>query len=415
MSSPDATLRSASGLPKLRALDIRPFEHEGHPYILLRDPQQIAEQQLLVPQPLAAVLAYCDGGHDIQQMADAFRRRYHIDLPTDAVEELLDALDAVLMLDNANAAAATAAVRDDYRSAPFRPPALAGASYPADEKALWRLLQDYLEAADGVDAAPIDWSHPVGLLSPHIDYARGGAVYAQIWKRAAQAAREAELVVLLGTDHYGSDLFTLTRQSYATPYGVLHTDTAVVDALASIIGEEEAFAGELRHRGEHSLELVAVWLHHMRAGAPVPLVPILVGSFHPFLSDGMQPEDHPVVDTVLQALRTVAADRKTLVIASGDMAHVGPAFGGRPLDAAARLRLGKADEALVAAMQEGDAAGFFNTIRQVQDRNNVCGVAPIYLTMRVLDGLNGEQVGYATCPADDHDTSVVTVTGMLFV
>ncbi len=141
----------------------------------------------------------------------------------------------------------------------------------------------------------MDWSGPIGLLSPHIDYGRGGEVYAQIWKRAALAAREAELVILLGTDHYGSDLFSLTRQNYATPYGVLPTDTEIVDRLAAAIGEDAAYAGELRHRGEHSLELVAVWLHHMRAGKPVPLVPILTGSFHPFMEDGIEPQDDETI------------------------------------------------------------------------------------------------------------------------
>jgi AmmeMemoRadiSam system protein B len=105
-------------------------------------------------------------------------------------------------------------------------PALAGAGYPADAQGLWNLLQEYLESSDTAEDGDIDWSRPVGLLSPHIDYGRGGAVYAHAWKRAAQAVREAELVILLGTDHYGLDLFTLTRQSYATPYGVLPTDTS---------------------------------------------------------------------------------------------------------------------------------------------------------------------------------------------
>ena len=43
--------------PKLRQLDIRPIVHDDQPYILLRDPQQLTDQQILVPQPLAAVLA----------------------------------------------------------------------------------------------------------------------------------------------------------------------------------------------------------------------------------------------------------------------------------------------------------------------------------------------------------------------
>jgi AmmeMemoRadiSam system protein B len=400
--------------PRLRMLDVRPLVHENEPYLLLRDPQQLSQHQLLVPQPLGAVLAFCDGRHDIAKMTQAFERRYGIELPEASVGELLAALDTAFMLDNERAAAAHTAARAAFRAEPFRPPALAGLSYPAGEKELWRLLQDYLEDAAEVEPLLVDWSHPVGLLSPHIDYGRGGAVYAQIWKRAAEAARQAELVILLGTDHYGSDLFSLTRQNYATPYGVLPTATAIVDQLAAAIGEEAAYAGELRHRGEHSLELVAVWLHHMRAGAPVPVIPILTGSFHSLLGSEVSPSVQPVIRDVLAVLRAAMAGRRTLVIASGDLAHVGPAFGGRPLTAAGRQRLAAADAELIAAMQAGDAAAFFATIAGVKNRNNVCGVAPIYLTLQLLGDLPGEQWGYAACPADDSDTSAVTVTGMMF-
>ena len=61
---------------------------------------------------------------------------------------------------------------------------------------------------------------------------------------------------------------------YLFPYGVLPTNTATVDAIAKAIGEERAFAEELHHRTEHSVELAAVWLHHMRDGKPCQLVPI---------------------------------------------------------------------------------------------------------------------------------------------
>lgn len=401
-------------LPKLRPLDVRPIHHRGEPHLLLRDPQQLSEQQLLVPQPLAAVLAFCDGRHDVPAMVDAFQRHYRMRLPAHAVESLLDALDEAVMLENARAEMARVAARAAYRAAPFRPPALAGGAYPAERTQLWELLQVYLEGADDVMARPVDWAQPAGLLSPHIDYGRGSAVYAQVWKGAAQAACEAELVILLGTDHYGSDLITLTRQHYATPYGTLPTDTSIVDQLATVVGEEAAYRGELRHRGEHSLELVAVWLQHMRAGAPVPVVPILVGSLHRFWARGRLPEAHPALAGLLDTLRAAMLERRTLVVASGDMAHVGPAFGGAPLDATSRSQVAAADRELIAAMTAGDSAAFLDAIGREEDRNNVCGVAPIYLTMQLLGNRPGLPAGYATCPADDQETSAVTVAGMLF-
>lgn len=326
----------------------------------------------------------------------------------------LNTLDHACLLKNIQLAQTYRQALAAYRQAPFRSPALAGRSYPADAGQLWRFLQMYLDSAATVPPLTPDWSQPVGLLSPHIDYPRGGRVYAQVWQRAAQVAQEADLVVIFGTDHYGIDPFTLTRQNYATPYGLLPTAQPIVDALVAVIGEEVAFAGELRHCGEHSLELVLVWLHHMRQGLPVPVVPILVGSLQPFLGNGTTPAQAPLLQQVLETLRVHTQGRRVLVIASGDLAHVGPAFHGPPLDPIGRRLINAADQALITYMEQGDAEKFLAAIQQVGDRNNVCGVVPIYLALHALGRVQGEPCGYATCPADPAGTSVVTICGMIF-
>lgn len=401
-------------LPRLRPLDIHPYNHQGQPYLVLQDPQQIAAHPLLVPQTFAPILALCDGMHTPTQLTAELAAAIGPLLAEHHVKELLHRLDVALLLDNERYRAAYKNALHAYRSAPNRSPALAGLSYPKDATGLWQLLQNYLEEADAIEPMTVDWSRPLGMLSPHIDYQRGGAVYAQIWKRMALAAREADLVIIFGTDHQGSDAFTLTKQSYATPYGVLPTDQALVDALAEIIGEDAAFAGELRHRGEHSLELVAVWLHHMRAGTPCAIVPILCGGFHHFLYNGHHPQHDRLFQQVITTIQQFTVNRRVLIIASGDLAHVGPAFGGRPLDLGGRTALQKADDELIRTMSGGDVNQFYASIRRVRDENNVCGVAPIYLTMRTMNATYGEAVGYACCPADDFDTSVVTIGGMVF-
>lgn len=398
----------------LRMLDIRPVRHQGTSCLVLRDPLQLTGRQLMAPQPLAAVLQFCDGQHDVAAMCQQFYQDYQIVLPRTQVKALVDALDDAAMLDNQRYRVVRSQVLAAYRSAPFRTPALAGTGYSADSTTLARRLQDLLEQTNSVSPLAPDWSRSLGVLSPHIDYPRGGAVYAALWKRAALAAQAADLVILLGTDHYGSDPFTLTRQNYATPFGVLPTARDLVDRLAAVIGEDDAFRGELRHRNEHSLELVAVWLHHVRAGKPVQVAPILVGSFHRFLSADHPPADDPLVKQVLETLRSATAGQRVLVVASGDLAHVGPAFGGAALTPSTRAQLRLADERLIHWMVNGDADDFFTEIRHVQDRYNVCGVAPIYLAMSLLGNVHGEQVGYAICPADDVDSSAVTISGVVF-
>jgi hypothetical protein len=393
-------------------------ERNGGLYLQFSDPQRISRHILFVPQPLAMLLAFCDGERTVSDAVSAYTRYYGaamngFSLTNKLVEELFSALDEAVMLENERSRQAYLSAVTAYRQAPARLPASAGNAYAANPKTLWQQLQSYLEGVD-VISAPIDWSKPVGLLSPHIDYGRGGPVYAQVWKRATQAAREADLVIMIGTDHYGDDPFTLTRQNYATPYGTLPTSQAIVDSLVEVLGEEAAFAGELRHRGEHSLELVAVWLHHMRLGRPCETVPILCGSLQPFTVMHDSPAQHPQLTAVINVLRSAMAGRRTLIIASGDLAHVGPAFGGDPLNENGRSHIQQADESLIDHMEQGNADAFYHSIRSTQNHNNVCGVSPIYLTMKALGEPPGQPVGYAICPADGQNTSIVSVCGIFF-
>ena len=76
------------------------------------------------------------------------------------------------------------------------------------------------------------------------------------------------------------------------------------------------------------------------------------------------------------------------------------------------LLLKNADDELIETMCQGNAEGFNGAIRRVQDQNNVCGVSPIYLTLRLLAPLKGQNHGYAVCPADTTHTSVVTICGV---
>src|SRR6476661_18275 len=110
---------SQSQLPKLRPLDIRPHNQSGQPHILLRDPTQISDKSLLVPQPLAAALAFCDGTHDPQAICLAFEQQHGIALPLEWLEPLLEALDNALMLENERTALARTHTLATYRAAPF--------------------------------------------------------------------------------------------------------------------------------------------------------------------------------------------------------------------------------------------------------------------------------------------------------
>ena len=399
-------------LPKLRPLDIQQIMHEGRPSLLVQDPLNLSEQYLVLPQALGPALMLCDGEHDAQAIAVALVIDFGIRIDLETVESLVEALDQALFLENERSEAGMAAALQTYRDAPFRSPRIAGSGYPADAGELRLFFDKYLHEAGDVTPMPASGK---AIFSPHIDYQRGGRVYARVWKRAAEMAKAADLVVVLATDHFsGDNQLTLTRQNYATPYGVLPTALPIVDQLAEAIGEDKAFAGELYHTREHSIELVVTWLHHMRGGRPVELVPILTGSFHQFMRNGGQPEDEPSLRALLDILDEASAARNVLVVASGDLAHIGPAFGAEPVGIIERADLRVHDDELMAHLAAGDADGFWRFIKSVEDSKNVCGVSPFYLTLKLVGPVEGEQAGYAVCPADQNNTSVVSVCGMVF-
>ena len=425
--------------PKLRPVEVRPFEDSGRPAFLLRDPLALSDKVAVLPQVLGPLLALMDGSRDVAGLHAALLVHAGMRLSPEIIQHVVDQLDDALLLENDRFARAFVETLGAYRTAPFRPPSLAGTGYPADPVGLRSLLDEHLAriSLNGTSAdvssaymselvtqerpedsgAVAGQTEIVGLISPHIDYRRGGPIYAGVWERARDAVRAADVVIILGTDHVGSNgRITLTRQHYATPFGVLPTDSEVVDAIAHAIGEEAAFDEEIHHRGEHSIELAAVWLHHMRDGQACQVVPILCGSFGHFVAGQADPAADTVLESTLDVLRTAMADRRAVVVAAADLAHVGPAFNDPfPIDNIRYAQLQAADEILIQTLTEADPDTFFRTIASEGDRRNICGLPPIYLTLRLLNGnACGELTGYDRCPADGQYTSFVSVCGMVF-
>ena len=406
--------------PVLRPVEPRWITYQGEQRLWLRDPLALSERMVLVPAVVAPMVALLDGERTPSGIKAAFEVRYGTRLPPGFVEQFLAALQEAALLFGPAYEAARERVLADYRAAPFRRPALAGNGYSADPEALHRLLAGYAAEASVNGAAPTNG--PLrGLITPHIDYARGGAEHARAWLPARAAVAAAELVVIFGTDHAGSaGALTLTRQRYATPWGPFPQDQAVVEGLVAALGEEAAFAEELHHRSEHSIELASVWLHWLlrdagRSDDLPPLVPVLCGSFAPFTHGAADPLADRARVEALAALRAATAGRRVLVVASADLAHVGPAFGDeRGWDVSARDSLKASDERLLAVAATGDPADFLATLRAEQDAHRVCGLPPIYWALHALDGAAGETLGYDQCPADEAGASWVTIAGMAY-
>ena len=200
---------TALRFPKLRGMDVQTRHQNGHAYYLLADPLELFEDSLLVPQAFGPVLALCDGTQaDAAAIRQTLAQRYQMRVDVETVGDLLAALDETCLLENKRSAEAIQRKIADYRDLPARPTSHAGLAYPDDPAVLTRLLDSYLHepiGPRGVDDSlhrndSGSMGEMRGIFSPHIDYARGGPVYARTWQAAAEAANAAELVFLIGTD-----------------------------------------------------------------------------------------------------------------------------------------------------------------------------------------------------------------------
>lgn len=407
--------------PKVRLLNYEPYQQNGETLYILQDPWQVAERGLLVHPLLAQATLYCDGRHTAVQILDRLERDTGVALPLETLMQSLAQLDEAFLLDNDRSRQAIAQARAAYRAQPFRPPALANdLNYPSTAEALAPFLDGYFPS-DGVRPELANW-HGRAVVSPHIDYQRGGAVYAQTWRYAEAAVQAADLVLMFATDHRGGlGSVTLSAVPYATPYGVLPTDEALVGALATAVGEQFAYELELNHRQEHAVELAAVWLHHaLRGQEPPAVVPLLIGSFHHFVSTGGHPRGDERLNGFVEALVRETAGRRVLCVASVDLAHVGPVFDDDfVMDGARREALRVRDASLMSAVLAGEAERFYSEIAAIEDADKVCGFSPLYLMMRYLHGrepdrpFSGHHIAYAQCDADSVGESLVSIGGLL--
>jgi len=253
------------------------------------------------------------------------------------------------------------------------------------------------------------------LIAPHIDLRLGADVHGGAHRALAGAPRP-ERVVVLGVCHAASDRRVIAcRKDFATPLGTLQHDAAFLDALESRSGD--CFdADQMAHQAEHSVEFQALWIARHWPENPPLIVPLLIGSFHDLIEEARSPADDTEIDRFVNALRDTITEShgQTLVIASVDLAHRGPRYGDAAgLDEDAESEQENADRVLLDHIVKGDSEGFFQDIARDRNARNVCGVAPIYITLR-LDESPGELLSYGQGRIDPETGSLVTYTAVAF-
>jgi hypothetical protein len=382
-----------SDSPRLRAVEAFPARVEDRDVVCLRDPSGLTDAVLTVPRGLAPILALFDGSRSFVDVQAEIMRQCGELVLRSQLESMVEILDQHLFLEGPRAEAERARQRTAFLEAPSRPAFLAGRSYDDEPGALAAALgADFDPPAGPGPIGPRRDTRVPGLVTPHIDFNRGGPAYAWAYRALAEGA-DADCFIVLGTAHAGLDghAFAATAKAFDTPFGPLEVDQEVLDAIAGR-APGDLFAAELAHRSEHSIEFQAVWLQYLRqhaGGGERRIVPILASFAHECLVRGESPAGRREVEGVLDAVRSAMATvpRRYCIVAGADLAHVGPRFGDPWQVGRGELTRVEADDrALLRPVVEANAESFFAEAIRQEDRNRVCGLSPIYALLRLLPG-----------------------------
>jgi len=106
--------------------------------------------------------------------------------------------------------------------------------------------------------------------------------------------------------------------------------------------------------------------------------------------------------------------RQICFVAGVDLAHVGREFGDRePITEDFLKWVESEDQRLIERLSALDAPGFFYEIAKDRDKRRICGFAPLYSLIHLLDGASGTHLKYSQAFTPETG-SAVTFTSMIF-
>lgn len=373
--------------PRLRwPLDIRLERIEGQEILLLRCPLGFSQEPLLLIPGVGPILATFNGQHSIDQIAEQFTPH---GLRTEHIRELVKLLDGHKYLDTPEFRLHEQSIKNNFLLQQIRPAVFAGLSYPDSQKELNQFLDQYLIATQlKPDSKHTDLKF---LISPHIDYRRGGKTYGSAY--SLLNGHRHDLYILMGTAHqYSEGLFHLTRKHFSCPLSEAKNDLDFTDTLAGKYGIDRSYQDEFLHKQEHSLELQIPFLKKVRPDAVI--VPILIGGFHKFVREGSLPSHDGIYEDFVGALTELMQSRinqgaKICFIAGVDMAHVGRSFGDPNNLTAEQMEIvRKQDLEYLEAVRTQDKSRLFNHIAMDNDSRRICGFPTIYTILDVMERLS---------------------------
>ena len=401
--------------PKLRFIETFTVQHNGSEFICLRDPQDTYGNMLLVPPQALYIISHFTGKNSIVDIQSSIMKRYGNLIYKEQILELIKQLDDAFLLDSERYRNYHKRVEEDFQNSNVRESSHAGLSYPKDVNELSSWLDSYFENT----LVPQDKNleNTIGIISPHIDFSRGGKSYAKAYKELLKN-QECNTFIIFGTSHYTTvnNPFILTKKNFITPFGEVEIDIRSINKIEKACNWD-LYEGEIFHKAEHSIEFQVVFLQYIFQGVrKIKIVPILCNSFYKFIENGTSPADDVNISIFLDTVKEIVLELgdKVSIIAGADLTHMGHKFGDREaVDENILDWIKRRDHMSIGLSEQLDAEGFYRTIEEEKDIRKICGLSPIYSLLKTVNAKKGKMLDYGQALEPDTG-SVVTYTSIGF-
>ncbi|CAN5791221.1 hypothetical protein BH11PLA1_BH11PLA1_16400 [soil metagenome] len=316
-----------------------------HQMLGLADARQVSDRMVVAMPGFAHVLQQMDGSRNVDTLLAQIGRG----LTRPALEGFIAQLDGAGLIEGPTFRNMLQKMHDEFDSQAVLPPGTTAQftdallandpESPTDEparsqhaaKLLRNTFDQYIAEALKDAADPAFTTLPKAIVAPHLDYPRGGLNYASVYGRLRVADRP-DRIIILGTNHFGEATgICACDKGFSTALGACEVDTALVAALRAALGDK-LFAHRFDHEREHSIELQVAWIQHVfGTGADGKYPPVFAALIHdPATANGESYDGkgvalQPFVDAMKTAIAKLPG--RTLIVASADLSHVGPAFG----------------------------------------------------------------------------------------
>ncbi len=374
-------------LPSIRTnIKAEVYQEDGREYVYLTDPDNYAGQPVSIPTEFLPLLSFLDGNYNMDKVESIIRDN---NSPADTKEimesfvNLINFLDYLGYLKSSHFEIIKEGI-DKYLNSKIRTPYCSGTSYSEEYDSLVDELH-IIFASVNKDAIKPGANT---IIVPHIDFRIGKKAHTTYAAGYfAMKNEKPNLVVIFGTSHNGSSKrFIFSKKHFETPLGVVENATELTNRLFELLGaDSEIIIDEICHRNEHSIEFQVLLSQYFFNDKPFKILPVLVNSFVGDIYKGRLPEDDENFNTFIKTFNKVIEEShyNPIYIASADMAHIGRKFDD-DFDAVDRFEiLRKEDKELINHILNCDANSFFSTVADINDRNKICGLAPIYTLLKI--------------------------------